>query len=359
MVDRLLSFLQRYEHRLSTLLFVVGFATDLVTFTLLDLPVVNLFFIGYLILAAFFTFLTHTMRRFAVHPSAWRRGIAVISPLAATFTIGGLLSGFLIFYTKSAVLSVSWPFLLLLLTIFLGNEFFRSYRSHIAFQTVLFFFALYAYAIFGLPLYINELGPDIFLWSTAIALAVFTVFLVLLSLASWERLKATLGRIVIGTVAVVVTVVALYFSGLVPPIPLTLKESGIYHGVSRIDGGYQVTHEGWSRWSRFLPREIHHVPGTPLYAYSAIFAPTSFSVNVVHRWERYDESSKKWITESMVAFTLAGGRAGGYRGYSEKSDPRPGDWRVTIETLEGQVIGRLNFEVENVPTAPTLYTDYR
>jgi len=358
-VDRILSLIQRYEHRFSTLVFVVGFATDLLTFTLLDLPAVNLLFIGYLVIAAFFTFLTHTMRRYAMHPTAWRRAVAVLSPLAATFTIGALLSGFLIFYTKSAALSVSWPFLFLILAIFLGNEFFRSYRSHLAFQTTLFFFALYAYSIFALPLYLNELGPDIFLWSTALALAVFTAYLLLLELSGKRQLEATLGRIVAGTVAITVTVVALYFSGLVPPIPLTVKESGIYHGVVRTEAGYQVTHEGWSRWSRFLPREVHHVPGTPLYAYSAIFAPTAFSVNIVHRWERYDENRKEWVTESMVAFTLSGGRAGGYRGYSEKSDPRPGRWRVTIETLEGQVVGRLNFEVENVSTPPQLYTDVK
>jgi len=354
-----LAFIQLHEHRLSTLVFVVGFVTDLLTFTLLDLPAVNLLFIAYLALAAFFTFLTHTMRRFAIHPSAWRRAVAVLAPLAATFTIGGLLSGFLIFYTKSAVLSVSWPFLFLLLAIFLGNEFFRSYRSHLVFQTVLFFFALYAYLIFALPLYLNKLGPDIFLSSTVLAIVVFGAFICLLGLSGRRQLEATLWRILAGAGAVVITVVVLYFSGLVPPIPLTVKESGIYHSIVRTEAGYQVTHEGWSRWSRFLPRKVNHVTGTPLYAYSAIFAPSAFSANIVHRWERYDEEKREWITESMIAFTLSGGRAEGYRGYSEKSDPRPGQWRVTIETLEGQVIGRLNFKIENVGVPPTLYTDIK
>lgn len=355
----LLGFIERHEHRLSTLFFIVGFVTDLLTFTLLDLPVVNYIFLAYIALAALFTLLTHAYRQHAVSGSGWPRTIAVISPLAATFTIGGLLSGFLIFYTKSAAFSVSWPFLLMLAAIFFSNEFFRSYRSHIAFQTVLFFFALYAYLIFALPLYVRRLGPEIFLWSTVFAVLLFALFVCVLALTARRQLEATLSRIVGGTAFVTLTVVLLYFSGLVPPIPLTVKESGIYHGVVRIPKGYEIKHERFDRWSRFVERTVHHVPGTPLYAYSAVFAPTAFSANVVHRWERYDEGAKIWRTESMVAFKLSGGRSGGYRGYTEKSDPAPGRWRVSIETTEGQVIGRLNFEVVNVSRAPNLYTSWR
>lgn len=358
-MQRLLTFVQRNEHRLSTLVFVVGFVADVITFTFLELPVVNLIFVAYLLLAALFTFLTHAFRRYAMHPSAVRRGIAVLAPLATSFTIGGLLSGFLIFYTKSAAVSVSWPFLLMLALIFFGNEFFRSYKSHIAFQTVLFFFALYAYFIFALPLYVNRMGPEIFIWSTVFALLLFALFLAILSFTGRRRLEATLPRIIGGAAFVTLTVTLLYFSGLVPPIPLTVKESGIYHHIARTGDEYQITHERFGRWSRFVERTVHHVPGTPLYAYSAVFAPSAFSANVVHRWERYDETQKQWVRQSMVAFTLSGGRAGGYRGYSIKSDPAPGTWRVSIETTEGQVIGRLRFEVVNVATPPPLYTDTR
>ncbi|MEA2701409.1 MAG: hypothetical protein QOE22_118 [Candidatus Parcubacteria bacterium] len=358
-MPRLLAFIQRNQHRLSTLVFVTGFVTDLITFTLLDLPVVNLLFIGYLAAAALFTFVTHVMGRYATEPSGWRRSVAVLSTLAANFTIGGLLSGFLIFYSKSAEFTVSWPFLLLLAAIFFGNEFFRSYRSHLVFQTVLFFFALYAYLIFALPLYVDRLGPEVFLWSTGLAVGVFAAFICLLGFAGRERLEETLWRIVLGAAAVVVAVVLSYFTGLVPPIPLTVKDSGIYHDVVHTEKGYEVTYEGSSRWSRFLPRTVHHASGTPLYAYSAIFAPSAFSANVVHRWERYDEANRKWVTQSMVAFTLSGGREGGYRGYSIKDNPEAGNWRVTIETTEGQVIGRLRFEVESVQALPVLYVNYR
>jgi hypothetical protein len=224
---------------------------------------------------------------------------------------------------------------------------------------VLFFFALYAYLIFALPLYVHRLGPEVFMWSTVFAVLLFALFICVLSFSGRSRLASTLPRIMAGSALVVGAVVFLYFSGLIPPIPLTIKESGIYQNVVHTEAGYQITHERSSRWSRFIERTVHHVPGTPLYAYTAIFAPTAFSANVVHRWERYDERQRTWVQKSMVAFTLSGGRSGGYRGYSIKSDPEPGTWRVTIETTEGQVIGQLRFEVVNVARPPRLYTETR
>jgi len=46
-----------------------------------------------------------------------------------------------------------------------------------------------------------------------------------------------------------------------------------------------------------------------------------------------------------VKFPIVGGREGGYRAYSVKSQPASGRWRVDIETAEGQLIGRVPFSV--------------
>ena len=356
---RLLAFIRRNESRLSTLLFVTGFATDLVTFIVLDLPTVNVLFLAYLGVAACLIFLSHIFQRHADRQSGWQRLVAVLAPLGASFTIGGLLSGFLIFYSKSAVFSVSWPFLILLGGIFIGNEFARTYRVHLAFQTVLFFFALYAYLVFALPLFLDRLGTRVFFESTALAIAAFSAFLALLAVTGGERLVRTLPHIVTGTAIILFAVPYFYLSGIIPPLPLALKDHGIFHGVVRTPDGYQVTYEGSARWSRYLERTIHHVPGTPLYAFGSVFAPQDFSTSVVHRWERYDETQEAWVTESMIAFGLSGGRRGGYRGYSIKDNPRPGLWRVSIETTEGQVIGLMRFRVVDVDTAPPLYTQMR
>lgn len=360
MYRRVLELLRRHERRLSTFLFVSGFIVDLITYLFLDLPVVNLVFLGYLTLLIVLIFATHAFHRFAGSPVWWKQGIAVLAPLFAQFTLGSLFSGLLIFYTKSAVLAVSWPFLLLLLIVFFGNEAFRSYRSHLIFQTLLFFFALYAYLIFAIPLYVDALGPWIFLLSTALAVAVFVLFLIGLAFVSRENVRKTIHLIGLGAASILVAVVALYFTSLIPPLPLALKESGIYHSITRTrNGEYTLSFADEDDWWEVRRHVVRHVPGTPLYAYSAIFAPGELAASVAHRWMRYDEARGQWRTEALIAFPVAGGRSGGYRGYSLKADPAPGHWIVRIETLQGQVIGRISFTVENVPTAPLLRTEVR
>jgi len=55
---------------------------------------------------------------------------------------------------------------------------------------------------------------------------------------------------------------------------------------------------------------------------------------------------------SSVTFPINGGRDGGYRGYTIKHNPEPGDWRVDINTSEGHLIGRITFKVERAAVPP-------
>jgi hypothetical protein len=358
-LNSVLTWLRRYERHLSGVVFLLGFIGDLFTFALTDLPVANLVFLGYLASAAIGTFLTHTISsRFDTHDALWRRVLSVVAPLMAQFAIGSLLSGSLIFYTKSAALDASWPFLVLLLLIFLGNEILRDHRAHLAFQTILFFFSLYSYSIFALPLVVGRLGPTIFLESTGITVLAFGLFLGGLAAVSWTRTKETLLLILLGTAAVLILITTSYFTSVIPPIPLTLRDSGIYHQIQRTSTGYTLLGEVARPWWQFYQsRVVHVVPGEPIYAFSSVFAPGAFSANVIHKWEWYDEANKKWITQSTIPFTLAGGRAGGYRGYSEISNVSIGKWRVYIETTDGQTIGRIYFTVVSTPVGPELKTE--
>lgn len=348
--ETFLGFLKRHERPLATGLFIFGFITDLVTFGFLDIPSVTILFAVYLAIVVILTSVAHVTH--GREETTFIRSVAVLSPLLAQFTFGSLLSGFVIFYTKSAVLSVSWPFLLLLLIIFFGNEVFRNYRSHLIFQTLLLYFSLYAFALFALPVYTGRIGTSLFLGSTILTIATFAVYLLILRLLSWQRLREALLPIVLSVTAMTSLIVGAYLAGILPPLPLTLKAGGVYHEITHTEGEYVAKTEGGRVWFDPRTQVVQHVPGTPLYAYSAIFAPGSFSTSVVHVWQRYDSKEKEWNTESTVAFSLSGGRAGGYRGYSLKYDPAPGEWRVLVQTLNGQTIGKLRFTVENADSQP-------
>jgi len=139
-LKRVLSWAQRNERHLGAVLFVFGFGGDIFTFAYLSVGLANLAFIAYLVSAAVCTLGSHLFSASREHSTVWRRTLSVLFPLGAQFAIGSLLSGCLIFYTKSSALLVSWPFLLLLVVVFIGNEYFRTYYKHLAFQNVLLYF---------------------------------------------------------------------------------------------------------------------------------------------------------------------------------------------------------------------------
>lgn len=355
-VTSLLAWAKRNERHLSSAFFLAGFLGDIVAFTLLDVSIVNLIFAIYLGLAAFAILVSHFL--FSHYRDRGGRPITILMlvlPLFVQYAVGAILSGSLIFYTKSADLLVSWPFLVVLAIVFFGNEIFRNYREHLAFQTTLFFFGLYVYAIFALPLVLGMLGPLIFIGSTICAAALLLAFLIVLYRVGQNRFRESFRAIIASSVTVIVAMNIAYATGIIPPLPLTLNEASVHHRVSRIDGGYSLLHEPTKPWWEFYtPTTVHHVAGTPIYVYSAVYAPVRFSTTVVHVWEWYDESTGSWVERNRVAFPVSGGRKDGYRGYTEKSNPEAGDWRVSIRTPEGQTIGRTSFTVVKATKPPVL-----
>lgn len=344
--NAVLSWAAKNERRLGAALFVFGFVSDILTFGLLPVGYVSIFFAAYLGLAALCTFGTHLIPVAEITDSWWRRTLAVVFPLVGQYALGNLLSGLVVFYTKSSVVAAAWPFLLLLVVAYLGSEYFRTHKSHLVFQTSIFFFVLYAYAIFALPLFMGVIGPWIFLGSSLLAAAAFALFLLALRLINRSRYLASRTRVILSSLAIILVVNAAYFTGVIPPIPLALKAGGTYHDIRHEAGEYYGTTEGDRAWWDLRTPVVHISPGQSMYAYSAVGAPIRFSSTVVHRWERYDDGLHAWQSESVIRFPIAGGREGGYRGYSTKENLSAGKWRVSVETESGQVIGRIRFDIE-------------
>jgi MFS family permease len=356
-LNKLLTFASTHERRLGALLFAFGFLTDLLTFTLLPLSAINIVFAAYLGLAAVCTLGANVMHRWSTKDEWWRKTLAVVFPLGLQYALGGFLSGFVVFYASHSVVTVSWPFLLLLALVYIGNEYFRKQRDHLIFQTALFYFALYAYAIFALPLFIGSIGPWIFLLSTIAALILFALFLWILYRIDEKKAKENLNRIRSIVAGITIFVTGAYFTGTIPPIPLILSDAAPYHSISRVAGNYVVQTEEPKPWWDLRQQTIHITPGSSVVVFASVVAPASFGSTVVHRWEY--ESDGDWVTMNRVAFPISGGRQGGYRGYSEKTNAPEGQWRVSIETEGGQVIGRLGFAVDHVAQTPNLISEQR
>jgi hypothetical protein len=350
------AFVVRNERHLSTLVFAGGFVLDNIAFGRIDLPWVNALFVGYLAAAAVLILLSHVIGG-KPGSSLVRQRLAAVLPLGAQFFLGGLLSGSLILYTRGASFAVSWPFLLLLAVVMLGNEFLHRYRQRFAFQAALLFAALYLYAIFALPIALARMDRLVFLGSGAASALLFAGFLWLLWTVNRKRLLESLRPIVAAALGILVFINVSYYTGILPPLPLSLQDAGIYHALARVPDGYQVQAEEQPPFWAFWKRETVTVgAGTPLYAYAAVFAPVKLTTQVAHRWEKYEAGG--WQTVSYVSFPIEGGRDGGYRGYSLSYSVTPGEWRVTIETASGQRIGRILFDAVD-GSAPVLHTEVK
>ncbi len=313
-----------------------------------DLPFENIVLIGYFVLIAVGIFLLN-LSDLRMYRGPFAANLPYILPIVIQFAFGGLFSGFVIFYFRSGSLAASWPFIILLISLLLGNEFLRRHYVRLVFQVTTFFTALFFFTIFFVPVLISAMGAWIFILSGMVALVITVIFIYGLFLSIPIRVRESTKPLAysIGTVFLLINI--LYFLNLIPPIPLSLKQAGVYHNVYKEGDNYFVKEEAHSKfdWLKIF-QDVHVVKGDPVYVYSAIFAPNGISVEVVHNWKYFDKSIQRWISVSRIPYVISGGADRGHRGYSFKSNLREGDWSVDVETTRGQVIGRVLFSVEYV-----------
>jgi hypothetical protein len=280
---------------------------------------------------------------------------------AIQFSFGGLFSGFVLFYFRSASIGANWLFILILASLLIGNETFKKRYARISFQMSIFFFTLLSFSILYVPIVMGKIGDSVFIISGVLSIVAIGLFLTLLRLLvpSQMHIKNFL-TVSSGVVSIYIIINIFYFTNILPPIPLSLKDMGVYHYVERVQDLYIVQSEKTTVKNFFqIYDDIHLVAGDPLYVYSAVFAPTDLKTKVIYHWQYYDEKDGEWLTTGTVAFPIVGGRDGGYRGYSKKDNFFPGRWRVTLETERGQIIGQSRFRVINVDTIVPLQTEAR
>ncbi len=352
---RAIRWFERYERHLSSAAMVFGFIVDNLTLTRVDLLFDNLVIIFYLVVATSAIALIHfhESRRWE---HEWLTLARTFAPVPMQYAFGGLFSSFVVFYTRSASFISSWLFLLILLTLLIGNEFVRARYARLTFQVGVLFFAIYSYAIMLVPIAVGKMGTWVFLVSGAVSVAVVALFILGFAYISRDRVRAHFRSMFIAIVGILTAMHVAYFTNVIPPIPLSLKDAGVYHAVWKAaDGSYRVLGEDHNWWERIWPVEtIHLAPQERAYVYSSIFAPTRISTRIVHDWEFYNERTRDWELQFTYNFAIVGGRDGGYRGYTEKIQVPEGKWRVSVRTPEGLLLGRIRFNVVRVLEAPKL-----
>jgi uncharacterized membrane protein YwaF len=354
-LDPAISWVRAHERHLSALSLAGGFAFDSWAFGRIDRPETQAVFIVYLLVAGIAIALLHGLesRPEGRKPSDRTRAILVF---VTQFALGALLSGFCVFYIRSASVTSSWPFLLAMAAIFIGNEYLRRYHSRLVFAALLLFFSIYSYAILLVPLLLGRIGPVVFLISGVVAVALFFVYMRALARLGHERYRGARRQVAIGMVLVTIFLNLAYFLRILPPLPLVLTDAGVYHGAKRVNGNFEVLQEQEPpEWQALFGTHaiLHIQPGAKLYLYNAVFAPKGLKTRIVHDWQ-WLNPGKGWQSQQRIAVNIAGGRDDGFRYYTTKTSPRAGQWQVNIQTFDGRAIGRVRFAVEQQAVPPAV-----
>ncbi len=339
--------IQWYERYISPLSLIAGFLIDnFIVLKRVDAPFGNMLMLSYLVLVGIAIVLLNLIESGRVE----QRFLLTVSPflpVAVQFFFGALFSGYVSLYSRSAGVAVSWVFVFALAFMLIGNERFRMLYQKLPFQISMYFTTLFSFFIFFLPLIFKTIGPAMFLLAGASSVVIIGLFTGLLRALTPERFTAAQSTTTRSLAALFMLFNVLYFSNIIPPLPLALKEGGVYHLVERTENEYTLSGEMKSFGVRYLgiPAHIALNDGDNAYVFTAVFAPSGLSTILRHQWQFYNKGTRQWETRGDVRFEIRGGRDGGFRGYSQKQNPEPGSWRVNVLTERGQFIGRINFTV--------------
>lgn len=363
-VTKLQKWYGKYERPISSLSLIGGFVFDAVTLKRVDLFWENLWVVAHLVIVATAMLLVHSIEAKGEGEDSGAEALAkaAANPSKAHFWLvnivqfffGGILSTYLVFYFRSSDITVSWPFLLILALAFWANEALKRSFVRLGFQVALLFLSIYCFAIFLVPVITHRFGGWMFVLSGIVSLIVIWGFLQLIKYFSKNQQGKKILFLAIGGIFALVNL--LYFLNIIPPIPLSLKDGGVYYSlVPNPDGGYFATGEQYSVWNYFkLYPDFHYLPGQPVYVYTAVFSPPQLNVNIVHEWQHKDTAGK-WVTTNKIPLKVFGGRDGGFRTYSQKrTNLFPGHWRVNVLTTRGQVIGSIRFNLVSANELPKI-----
>ncbi len=353
LITRTKTFIEQHERILSAGALLSGFIVDSLTLRRIDLLAENIAITSYLLVAMFCIVVLALRERTKEHGRvlSW---VLTVAPLVLQIAFGALFSAFVIFYSRSASLSASWPFMLFLLFMLIGNEAFRPRYEKLVFHVGVWFVALLSYSIMLVPTVLGSIGTPQFLLSIALSLALVALFLQLLQRIAPREVHNARGALIRTIGGIAALCFGAYITGLMPPAPLALSDSVIAHSVTKIEDDYTLAVEHRSfRDVVSFSRTFHRAQNEPVYVWTSVFAPTKLSTSIVHVWQRQEGS--RWVDAGRIAFPITGGRGGGYRGYSVKNAIAPGAWRVSVETSNGLVIGRVRFNVAASDRVPELF----
>jgi hypothetical protein len=337
------------KHHWQTGAFFAGALTDFLFLNKADSFLDNVAISLYVVMATISMFFLYAgiTQRFG---EKWSGYIQTAASVAMQYSFGGLFSGMMFLYSRSGDIFASWPFLILFASGMIANELLQKREEKLLFNLVSYYIGLFSYLVLGVPILTGYMGPWVFVLCGVGAL-IYMYFLV--KILSWvipRYLMIHMRYIVFSLLSAFAFLNLLYFTNVIPPIPLSVKEISIVQGVVKFSNpsSYELTYESvpWWRFDQQLFPVIHPSETHSIACFTNVYAPVLIKTDIVHVWE-YKDANGNWQKQFELKYPISGEARDGYRGYTETTAFRDGTWRCTVETTRGQIIGRQQFRVDS------------
>ena len=222
----------RHEHAKMEIavFFAAGFLFDIVTLSRIDDLFSLLQQAVYILTLAGLMVLEERYRAGVGAPPRWLQKAWRFSEDVIHFLFGSLLSSFTLFYLKSSSDLASLVFMTVLGTLLVANELprFREWGPIVRFA--LLSLCLTSYLAVLLPIIFGFLSKWLFV--AAVVLSCGVLAWLVRKLRIWTRgAAAILEHVAAPAFGMQVLLVAAYFFGAIPPVPLSVQFIGIYHEV--------------------------------------------------------------------------------------------------------------------------------
>jgi len=342
--SRFRAFIRKHKKSAPVIFFILGFTWDSLTLGSVDRLYDQIIICVYLLSLSVSLYLFNL-----ADDEAWKETFLErfedYFPLAIQFFIGGLCSAYVIFFFRSVSFTKTVSFFIILVVLLFANELLKKRISNKYLQFGTYFFVNFTFFTFFVPVVVNTMNTVIFIISGGISLS-STLFLVtfIYNKSPSTRKELDHTKLINLILVIYASINIFYFFNLIPPVPLAMEEGIVAHNVEKQNGSYEVTYQESGFLSAF-DKETYYKPGDSLFIFTSIFAPADLKKKVNHHWQWMNPRTEDWETSDKIEFEITGGRDGGYRGYTYKTNMLEGKWKVDVKTSNDLILGRINFTV--------------
>ena len=346
--DRLAGLHARHEGKTMLLFFVGGFVFDALMLSRIDEPPMLVQQGAYLLVSGVLLGLTQRVELLELEPPRLLRRVWRYAGHLIHFMLGTLLNAYTIFYFQSASGLTAAGFILVVCALLAFNELPRFHKLGPVMLYALYSICLTSYLAYLYPVLLGRIRPWMFY--LAVTTALVPLALLVACVLRWSRDPGrTLRHAAAPAFGVQVAFVLVYALRLAPPVPLAVKQMGIYHRVERAPDGWHLFHEdpGWKFWQQG-DQDFKERAGDRVYCFARVFAPAHFRDRIDLVWYRDDER-KGWVQYHRLPLSVSASGARGFATDGYLTEPPPGKWRVEVQSGDGRTIGLLHFAVTRDP----------